>query len=94
MEKIYYNWLENIRDWCISRQLWWGHRIPAWYGPDKYIFVARDENEAKEMALKHYGKEVELVQEEMFLILGSHLLFGLSLLWDGLKKLKLSLIHI
>lgn len=64
MEKIYYNWLENIRDWCISRQLWWGHRIPAWYGPDKYIFVARDENEAKEMALKHYGKEVELVQEE------------------------------
>lgn len=64
MEKIYYNWLENIRDWCISRQLWWGHRIPAWYGPDKYIFVARDENEAKEMALKYYGKEVELVQEE------------------------------
>ena len=64
MEKIYYNWLENIRDWCISRQLWWGHRIPAWYGPDKYIFVARDENEAKEMAAKHYGKEVELIQEE------------------------------
>ena len=32
MEKIYYNWLENIRDWCISRQIWWGHRIPAWYG--------------------------------------------------------------
>ena len=64
MEKIYYNWLENIRDWCISRQLWWGHRIPAWYGPDKYIFVARDENEAKEMAVKHYGKEVDLIQEE------------------------------
>lgn len=64
MEKIYYNWLENIRDWCISRQLWWGHRIPAWYGPDKYIFVARDENEAKEMAAKHYGKVVELIQEE------------------------------
>lgn len=64
MEKIYYNWLENIRDWCISRQLWWGHRIPAWYGPDKYIFVARDETEAKEMAAKHYGKEVDLIQEE------------------------------
>jgi len=64
MEKIYYNWLENIRDWCISRQLWWGHRIPAWYGPDKYIFVARDEAEAKEMAAKHYGKEVDLIQEE------------------------------
>ena len=64
MEKIYYNWLENIRDWCISRQLWWGHRIPAWYGPDKYIFVAKNEEEAKKMALQHYGKEVELEQEE------------------------------
>ena len=34
MEKIYYNWMENIKDWCISRQLWWGHRIPAWYCAD------------------------------------------------------------
>ena len=46
MEKIYYNWLENIRDWCISRQLWWGHRIPAWYGPDNHMFVAMTEEEA------------------------------------------------
>src|SRR5689334_5521118 len=38
-EKIYYQWLENIRDWCISRQLWWGHRIPIWYGPDQHIFA-------------------------------------------------------
>lgn len=39
--------MENIRDWCISRQLWWGHRIPAWYGPDEHLFVAMDEAEAK-----------------------------------------------
>lgn len=64
MEKIYYNWLENIRDWCISRQLWWGHRIPAWYGPDDHLFVAMDEIEAKEQARVHYGKEIELRQEE------------------------------
>ncbi|MDO4689739.1 MAG: valine--tRNA ligase [Fusobacterium sp.] len=64
MEKIYYNWLENIRDWCISRQIWWGHRIPAWYGPDQKIFVAIDENEAKKQALAHYGYEVELKQED------------------------------
>ena len=40
-EKVYYNWLENIRDRCISRQIWWGHRIPAWYGPDGQTFVAK-----------------------------------------------------
>jgi len=45
--KIYFNWLENIQDWCISRQLWWGHRIPAWYTPDGQPVVARDEQEAR-----------------------------------------------
>jgi len=45
--KIYFNWLENIQDWCISRQLWWGHRIPAWHTPDGQLVVARDENEAR-----------------------------------------------
>ena len=64
MEKIYFNWLENIRDWCISRQLWWGHRIPAWYGPDNHMFVAMSEEEAFEQAKKHYGKDVALTQEE------------------------------
>ena len=64
MEKIYFNWLENIRDWCISRQLWWGHRIPAWYGPDNHMFVAVSEEEAYAQAKKHYGKDVELTQEE------------------------------
>lgn len=63
-EKVYYNWLENIRDWCISRQIWWGHRIPAYYGPDRQLFVAKNLEEAKAQAVKHYGKEVELVQDE------------------------------
>ncbi len=40
--KVYYHWLENIEDWCISRQLWWGHRIPAWYGPDGELYVGRE----------------------------------------------------
>ncbi len=39
----YNQWLDNIQDWCISRQLWWGHQIPAWYGPDGHVYVARDE---------------------------------------------------
>ncbi len=50
---VYFQWLENIQPWCISRQLWWGHQIPAWYGPDGHIFVAHDENEAA-LAKQHY----------------------------------------
>jgi valyl-tRNA synthetase len=49
-EKVYTNWLENLRDWTISRQLWWGHQIPAWYTPDGRVFVARSEDEAREQA--------------------------------------------
>ncbi|HSS20110.1 MAG TPA: valine--tRNA ligase [Pyrinomonadaceae bacterium] len=49
-EKVYSNWLENLRDWTISRQLWWGHQIPAWYTPDGEVFVARTEEEAKAKA--------------------------------------------
>ena len=60
----YYHWLENIQPWCVSRQLWWGHRIPAWYGPDGHVFVAHDEDEAKAYALTHYGEEVALTQDE------------------------------
>ncbi len=63
-ERIYFEWMRNIQPWCISRQLWWGHRIPAWYGPDGEIFVAEDEAGAKEKALNHYGKDMPLVQDE------------------------------
>ncbi|MEG9861367.1 MAG: valine--tRNA ligase [Parvularculales bacterium] len=63
-EKTYFDWLENIQPWCISRQLWWGHQIPAWYGPDMHIFVAHDEVEATEHATEHYGKAVTLTRDE------------------------------
>ena len=62
-EKVYYHWMENIRDWCISRQLWWGHRIPIWYGPDGEIFAAHNESEAHAQAAAHYGKSVTLEQD-------------------------------
>jgi valyl-tRNA synthetase len=59
-ENTYYEWMRNILPWCISRQLWWGHQIPAWYGPDDEVFVAESEAEAKAAAEAHYGKAVEL----------------------------------
>ncbi|MEN8242195.1 MAG: valine--tRNA ligase, partial [Chloroflexota bacterium] len=61
--KVYYNWMENIQDWCISRQLWWGHRIPVWYGPDGEMFCAQSEEEAHQQAEVHYGKPTELEQD-------------------------------
>ncbi|MGD2027834.1 MAG: valine--tRNA ligase [Anaerolineales bacterium] len=61
--KVYYNWMENIQDWCISRQLWWGHRIPVWYGPDGEMFCARTEESAYQKAEEHYGEAVELEQD-------------------------------
>jgi valyl-tRNA synthetase len=62
-ENTYFEWMRNIQPWCISRQLWWGHRIPAWYGPDQTIFVAMDEAAAHEKAAAHYGEAVELIQD-------------------------------
>lgn len=62
-ENTYFAWLENIKPWCISRQLWWGHQIPAWYGPDNEAFVAYDEAEANALAEKHYGNPVELTRD-------------------------------
>nr|CRH04665.1 Valyl-tRNA synthetase [Candidatus Magnetococcus massalia] len=61
--KTYFEWMRNIQDWCISRQIWWGHRIPAWYGPDGKVFVARDEAVAREQAAAHYGAPTELTQD-------------------------------
>ncbi|WP_332640555.1 valine--tRNA ligase [Brevundimonas sp.] len=63
-EKIYFEWLRNIEPWCISRQLWWGHRIPAWYGPDGTIFVEENEDDARAAARHHYGAETPLNQDE------------------------------
>ena len=62
--KTYYEWMRNIQPWCISRQLWWGHQIPAWYGPDGETFVEKTEAEAMAAAEKHYGKAVELTRDE------------------------------
>jgi len=59
----FFRWMENIQPWCISRQLWWGHQIPAWYGPDKKVFVATSENEAREDARRHYGRDVALERD-------------------------------
>ena len=63
-EKTYFDWMENIQPWCISRQLLWGHQIPAWYGPDNKIFVANDYDEANKEATLHYGKEVHLERDQ------------------------------
>ncbi len=70
-EKTYFNWMENIQPWCVSRQLWWGHRVPVWYGPhtnagniipslDTQMFVAQDEIEMIEKAKKYYGSDIEI----------------------------------
>ena len=53
-EKIFFQWLENIEPWCVSRQLWWGHQIPAWYGPDGHVFVEKTEKEALDAAVEYY----------------------------------------
>ncbi len=64
-EATWYHWMDNIQDWCISRQLWWGHRIPAWYGPGGTFFVAATEAEARRQALAAgLADDVELQQDE------------------------------
>ena len=62
--KTYFEWMRNIQPWCISRQLWWGHRIPAWYGPDDTAFVEETEEAAIAASSTHYGKAVELKRDE------------------------------
>ncbi len=63
-EKTYFEWMRNIQPWCISRQLWWGHQIPAWYGPDGTVFVEETEEAAAAAAEAHYGKPVALTRDE------------------------------
>ncbi len=63
-EKTYFEWMRNIEPWCVSRQLWWGHRIPAWYGPDGHIFVAETAEEAHAAAHEYYGHDEDLRQDE------------------------------
>ncbi|MFT4075406.1 MAG: valine--tRNA ligase [Asticcacaulis sp.] len=63
-EKTYFEWMRNIEPWCVSRQLWWGHRIPAWYAEDGFIFVAESEAEALAQAEAHFGKKVTLKHDE------------------------------
>jgi valyl-tRNA synthetase len=63
-EATFFNWMENIQPWCISRQIWWGHQIPAWYGPDGKIFVAESEDDAVADALAHYTDIEEITAKE------------------------------
>ena len=62
-ENTYFEWMRNIQPWCVSRQLWWGHQIPAWFGPDGAVFVELSEEEAQAAARAHYGKDVDLTRD-------------------------------
>lgn len=62
-EKTYFEWMRNIQPWCISRQLWWGHQMPIWYGPDGHIFCEENETEAQAAADEFYGRHEELTRE-------------------------------
>jgi len=63
-ENTFFAWMRDIQPWCISRQLWWGHRIPAWYGPDGHVFVAHDEADATTQARAHYGRDEVLTRDD------------------------------
>jgi valyl-tRNA synthetase len=63
LEKTFFNWMENIQPWCVSRQLWWGHRIPAWYDEDGNAFVAETEDEAMGLAETQHGLLVKLERD-------------------------------
>jgi len=59
-ENTFFDWMRKVQPWCISRQLWWGHQIPAWYGPDGAVFVAETEEDAQQQAGRKYREQVEL----------------------------------
>jgi valyl-tRNA synthetase len=62
-ENTFFAWMRDIQPWCISRQLWWGHRIPAWFGPDGHVFVEKTEAEAQAAARAHYGRDEALERD-------------------------------
>jgi valyl-tRNA synthetase len=62
-ENTFFEWMRNIQPWCISRQLWWGHQIPAWYGPDGSVFVEESEAKAEAAAERHYGRRVAVTRD-------------------------------
>ena len=63
-EKTYFQWMENIKPWCISRQIWWGHQIPVWYGPDGKEFCAETEEEAKNLAVDYYKADKIILKRD------------------------------
>ena len=63
-ESTYFEWMRNIQPWCVSRQIWWGHQIPAWFGPDGVFFVELSEEEAQLAANEYYGKPTEIKRDE------------------------------
>ncbi|MBY3753072.1 valine--tRNA ligase [Azospirillum formosense] len=63
-ENTYFEWMRNIQPWCVSRQIWWGHQIPAWYGPDGHVFVEETEEAAVASAKAHYGQDVALTRDQ------------------------------
>ena len=87
-ENTFFEWMKNIQPWCISRQLWWGHQIPAWFGPDGQVFVEETEEAAVAESKKHYGETVILKRDEDVLDTWfSSALWPFSH-WDGLIRLK------
>ena len=96
--KVYTNWMEDIHDWCISRQIWWGHRVPVWYDQEGNHYVAKSAQEAADQAKFKYGKAIELKQDEdvldtwfsswlwPFATLGWPKIQGLGVRGQGLKN--------
>ncbi len=82
-ENMYFSWMRDIQDWCISRQLWWGHRIPAWYDEAGNVYVGRNEDEVRKE--NNLGADVALRQDEDVLTPGSLLRCGPSLPLAGRK---------
>jgi valyl-tRNA synthetase len=83
-ENMYNSWMNDIQDWCISRQLWWGHRIPAWYDEAGKVYVGRDEAEVR--AKHNLGEDVTLRQDDMYWIPGSLPVYGHSQHWVGRNR--------